>query len=80
LRRAAEIIVSRAEDFVATEVADTGKPVAQARELDVARASANFRSFADTVSPPACRPTSPSCLRRAGAELRGYASRSAWWP
>ena len=50
LRRAAEIIESRAEEFVAAEVADTGKPEAQARELDVARASANFRSFADTVS------------------------------
>jgi aminomuconate-semialdehyde/2-hydroxymuconate-6-semialdehyde dehydrogenase len=50
LRRAAELIEARVEEFLAAEVADTGKPAAQARELDVARASANFRSFADTVA------------------------------
>jgi aminomuconate-semialdehyde/2-hydroxymuconate-6-semialdehyde dehydrogenase len=50
LRRVADRIEERAEEFVAAEVADTGKPVAQARELDVARAIANFRSFADTVA------------------------------
>jgi aminomuconate-semialdehyde/2-hydroxymuconate-6-semialdehyde dehydrogenase len=50
LRKVAERIEERFEDFVAAEVADTGKPVAQARELDVARAVANFRSFADTVA------------------------------
>jgi len=50
LRKVAERIEDRFEDFVAAEVADTGKPVAQARELDVARAVANFRSFADTVA------------------------------
>jgi aminomuconate-semialdehyde/2-hydroxymuconate-6-semialdehyde dehydrogenase len=49
LRRAAELIEQRFEDFVAAESADTGKPLRQARELDVARAVANFRSFADTV-------------------------------
>jgi aminomuconate-semialdehyde/2-hydroxymuconate-6-semialdehyde dehydrogenase len=50
LRRVADRIEARFEEFVAAEVADTGKPVAQARELDVARAVANFRSFADTVA------------------------------
>jgi aminomuconate-semialdehyde/2-hydroxymuconate-6-semialdehyde dehydrogenase len=50
LRKVAERIEDRFEEFVAAEVADTGKPVAQARELDVARAVANFRSFADTVA------------------------------
>ncbi|MFC6704275.1 2-hydroxymuconic semialdehyde dehydrogenase [Flexivirga alba] len=50
LRRVADCIDARAADFVAAEVADTGKPVALARELDVARAAANFRSFADTVA------------------------------
>ncbi|MFB7916312.1 2-hydroxymuconic semialdehyde dehydrogenase [Streptomyces sp. NPDC056061] len=50
LRRAADRIEERFEEFVAAEVADTGKPVAQARELDVARAPANFRTFADVAA------------------------------
>ncbi len=50
LRKVADRIEDRFEEFVAAEVADTGKPAAQARELDVARAVANFRSFADTVA------------------------------
>lgn len=50
LRRIADRIEARFEDFVAAEVRDTGKPVTQARQLDVARAIVNFRSFADTVS------------------------------
>lgn len=49
LRRAADLIEERRE-FVAAESGDTGKPVAQARELYVARAVANFRAFADTVA------------------------------
>lgn len=50
LRRAADRIEQRFEEFVAAEVADTGKPITQARELDVARAVANFRTFADVVA------------------------------
>ncbi|WP_406406590.1 2-hydroxymuconic semialdehyde dehydrogenase [Streptomyces halstedii] len=50
LRRAADRIEERFEEFVAAEIADTGKPVTQARELDVARAVANFRTFADVVA------------------------------
>ncbi|MER7007150.1 2-hydroxymuconic semialdehyde dehydrogenase [Dactylosporangium sp. NPDC000555] len=50
LRRVADRIEARFEEFVAAESADTGKPLRQARELDVARAVANFRSFADTVA------------------------------
>jgi aminomuconate-semialdehyde/2-hydroxymuconate-6-semialdehyde dehydrogenase len=50
LRRIADRIEERFEDFVSAEVRDTGKPVTQARQLDVARAVTNFRSFADTVS------------------------------
>ncbi|GGY94902.1 2-hydroxymuconic semialdehyde dehydrogenase [Streptomyces nitrosporeus] len=50
LRRAADLIEERFEEFVAAEVADTGKPVTQARELDVPRAVANFRTFADVVA------------------------------
>ncbi|MBB3664451.1 aminomuconate-semialdehyde/2-hydroxymuconate-6-semialdehyde dehydrogenase [Prauserella sediminis] len=50
LRRVANRIEERFEDFVAAEVADTGKPESLVRELDVARAATNFRSFADTVA------------------------------
>jgi aminomuconate-semialdehyde/2-hydroxymuconate-6-semialdehyde dehydrogenase len=50
LRRAADLIEERFEEFVAAESADTGKPLQQARDLDVSRAVANFRSFADTVA------------------------------
>lgn len=49
LRRAADRIEERFDEFVAAEIADTGKPVRQARELDVPRAAANFRAFADIV-------------------------------
>lgn len=48
MRRVADVIDTRAAELTAAEVGDTGKPVSLARDLDVARAAANFRSFADT--------------------------------
>ena len=50
LRRAADRIEERFDEFVDAEVGDTGKPITQARALDVRRAPQNFRSFADTVA------------------------------
>lgn len=50
MRRVADRIEARFDDLVTAEIADTGKPERQARELDVARAIANFRAFADTVA------------------------------
>ncbi|MEO7125353.1 MAG: aldehyde dehydrogenase family protein, partial [Nakamurella sp.] len=50
LRKVADRIDERFDDFVVAEVADTGKPVQLARDLDVARAAMNFRSFADTIA------------------------------
>lgn len=50
LRRAADRIEERFEEFVAAEIADTGKPITQARELDVSRALTNFRTFADVAA------------------------------
>ncbi|OFA03484.1 2-hydroxymuconic semialdehyde dehydrogenase [Duganella phyllosphaerae] len=47
LHKVADGIEARFEEFVAAEVADTGRPVQQARTLDIARAVANFRTFAD---------------------------------
>ncbi|MFC0680575.1 2-hydroxymuconic semialdehyde dehydrogenase [Lysobacter korlensis] len=50
LRRIADTIERRFDDLVVAEVGDTGKPEALARELDVARAAANFRAFADVIA------------------------------
>lgn len=49
LHRIADGIQARFDEFVAAEVADTGRPLTQARTLDVARGIANFRTFADLV-------------------------------
>jgi aminomuconate-semialdehyde/2-hydroxymuconate-6-semialdehyde dehydrogenase len=39
----------RADDFIAAEIADTGKPRSLASHLDIPRGAANFRVFADVV-------------------------------
>lgn len=49
LHKIADAIEARFDCFVAAEVADTGKPIALASRLDVPRASANFRAFADLI-------------------------------
>lgn len=49
LQRVAEGIERRFDRFVAAEVSDTGKPVSLAARLDVPRAAANFRAFADLI-------------------------------
>jgi aminomuconate-semialdehyde/2-hydroxymuconate-6-semialdehyde dehydrogenase len=49
LYRIADAIEVRFDCFVAAEVADTGKPVGLASKLDVPRAAANFRLFADLI-------------------------------
>ena len=50
LRKIADTIESRFDCFVAAEVSDTGKPISLASRLDVPRAAANFRVFADLIS------------------------------
>ncbi|QUQ65988.1 2-hydroxymuconic semialdehyde dehydrogenase [Kutzneria sp. CA-103260] len=50
LRRVADRIEARFDELLAAEVADTGKPVPLARDLDVTRAAANFRAAADLVA------------------------------
>lgn len=49
LYKVAEIIEQRFDCFLKAEVADTGKPVSLASRLDVPRAAANFRAFADVI-------------------------------
>jgi aminomuconate-semialdehyde/2-hydroxymuconate-6-semialdehyde dehydrogenase len=50
MRRIADRIEERAGELLAAEIADTGKPEQLARDLDVSRASLNFRSFADQIT------------------------------
>jgi len=42
-------INARFNDFLAAEVADTGKPVSLASHIDIPRGAANFKVFADTI-------------------------------
>ena len=57
LHKVADAIEARFDCFVAAEVADTGKPVALASRLDVPRAAANFRVFADLIKAAGLEPS-----------------------
>ncbi|MCS7080804.1 MAG: 2-hydroxymuconic semialdehyde dehydrogenase [Chloracidobacterium sp.] len=50
LRRVADGIEARFDEFLRAEVADTGKPYGLARTLDIPRGAANFRTFADLAA------------------------------
>ncbi len=47
LLKVADIIERRFDDFIAAEVLDTGRPVEQAKKLDVYRGIHNLRTFAE---------------------------------
>ena len=47
LRKVAERIEQRFDEFVSAEIADTGKTLQQAKTLDIPRGAANFRAYAD---------------------------------
>lgn len=47
LHRVADRVEQHFDEFVAAEVADTGRPLEQARRLDIHRGVANLRTFAD---------------------------------
>jgi aminomuconate-semialdehyde/2-hydroxymuconate-6-semialdehyde dehydrogenase len=49
LHNIADGIEERFDCFLAAEIADTGKPISLASRLDVPRAVANFRAFADLI-------------------------------
>lgn len=50
LRRIAEGIRARSDEFLAAEIADTGKVVREAKHMDIPRGAANFDAFADQVA------------------------------
>ncbi len=52
LRRIADLIERDLEPLARAESADTGKPIALARTMDIPRAAANFRFFADACEHP----------------------------
>ena len=47
LRQVADGIEARFDEFVAAEIADTGKPQSHARTIDIPRGAENFRFFSD---------------------------------
>jgi aminomuconate-semialdehyde/2-hydroxymuconate-6-semialdehyde dehydrogenase len=49
LNAVADEINNRFDDFLAAEVADTGKPHSLASHVDIPRGAANFRIFTDTI-------------------------------
>ncbi|TAM10707.1 MAG: 2-hydroxymuconic semialdehyde dehydrogenase [Nevskiaceae bacterium] len=49
LYKVADGINARFDEFLAAEVADTGKPVSLASHLDIPRGAANFKIFADVI-------------------------------
>lgn len=49
LHAVADEIAKRFDDFVAAEIADTGKAYAQVKNIDIPRGAANFKFFADLV-------------------------------
>ncbi len=49
LRKVAEGITRRFDEFLRAEVLDTGKPVSLASHLDIPRGAANFSVFADQI-------------------------------
>ena len=49
LHKVADGIEARFGDFLAAEVADTGKPISLASRIDIPRGAANFRIFADLI-------------------------------
>jgi aminomuconate-semialdehyde/2-hydroxymuconate-6-semialdehyde dehydrogenase len=50
LRKVADGIRARFDEFLAAEVGDTGKPADLARHLDIPRGAANFDVFADQIA------------------------------
>jgi aminomuconate-semialdehyde/2-hydroxymuconate-6-semialdehyde dehydrogenase len=67
LHAVADGIEKRFDDFVEAEIADTGKPVSQARTLDIPRGAANLRFFANLVTSSGTESSEMSTADGAGA-------------
>jgi len=75
LRRIADRIEARAAEFVAAEIADTGKTLQQAASVDIPRGWANFRAYADLALA-----RSSECFEMATADGRGALNYSVHKP
>jgi aminomuconate-semialdehyde/2-hydroxymuconate-6-semialdehyde dehydrogenase len=75
LRKVAERIEQRFDEFVAAEIADTGKTLQQARTLDIPRGAANFRAYADLALARASE-----CFEMGTADGRGALNYSVHKP
>ena len=67
LHAVADGIEKRFDDFVDAEIADTGKPVSQARTLDIPRGAANLRFFANLVATTSAESSEMSTADGSGA-------------
>src|SRR5215469_6941825 len=75
LRKVADRIEHRFADFVAAEIADTGKTLQQASSLDIPRGAANFRAYADLALARAAE-----CFEMGTADGRGALNYSVHKP
>ena len=75
LRKVADRIEQRFADFVAAEIADTGKTLQQASSLDIPRGAANFRAYADLALARASE-----CFEMGTADGRGALNYSVHKP
>lgn len=75
LRKVAERIEQRFDEFVSAEIADTGKTLRQARTLDIPRGAANFRAYADLALA-----RSAECFEMATPDGRGALNYSVHKP
>lgn len=78
LRRVADGIQARFEEFVDAEVADTGKPRELAATVDIPRAVGNFRAYADLLygrAESAYTTTVPGWSTGAGGQALNYTVR-----
>lgn len=75
LRKVAERIEQRFDEFVSAEIADTGKTLRQARALDIPRGAANFRAYADLALA-----RSAECFEMATPDGRGALNYSVHKP
>jgi aminomuconate-semialdehyde/2-hydroxymuconate-6-semialdehyde dehydrogenase len=73
LRKVADGIMRRADEFIRAEMLDTGKPLTLASHLDIPRGAANFNVFADqvlTLSTESFRSATPDGLGALNYALR----------
>lgn len=75
LRKVAERIEQRFDEFVSAEISDTGKTLRQARTLDIPRGAANFRAYADLALA-----RSAECFEMATPDGRGALNYSVHKP